>query len=132
MRTTRFLVVVERSGQTINLSVTPTMDSKEGVGTVGWVAEQDAWVAAVAAGSPAAAAGLRSGDVFVNEKGQTLPTGSVQQMILRSDGKPVELTVRRAGAIEKLRRGTGRHTVKRQRPGASASALAVRQFSLSS
>lgn len=93
-------VVVERGGRTLNLSVTPTMDSKEGVGTAGWVAEQDAWVGAVAAGSPAQAAGLRSGDVFVGDKGQTLPTGAVQQKILHSGGKAVELRVRRAGAIE--------------------------------
>ena len=72
-------LVVERSGKMLNLSITPTMDSKEGVGTVGWIAEQDAWVGAVAAGSPAQTAGLRAGDVFVNEKGQTLPTGSVQR-----------------------------------------------------
>jgi regulator of sigma E protease len=95
-------VVVERAGQMVNLSVTPAMDSKEGVGSIGWVAEQDAWVAAVVAGSPAASAGLRAGDVFVNEKGQTMPTGSVQQVILRSQGKPVELTVRREGAIQKV------------------------------
>ena len=95
-------LVVERSGKMLNLSITPSMDSKEGIGTAGWVAEQDAWVGAIASGSPAQNAGLRAGDVFVNEKGQTLPTRAVQHQILSSGGKPVTLHVRRAGSIENL------------------------------
>ena len=34
-------VVVERHGQRVNLSVTPRMDPKEGVGTIGWIGEQN-------------------------------------------------------------------------------------------
>jgi regulator of sigma E protease len=95
-------VVVERAGQTLHFSVTPAMDPKEGVGTVGWTVAQDDWIEAVAPASPAQAAGLRAGDVFVDEKGRPIARANVQQRILHSDGKPLEFTIKRAGGIQKI------------------------------
>ena len=95
-------LVVERAGKTLDLSITPAMDAKEGVGTAGWLVEQDAWVGIVSPDSPAQAAGLRAGDAFVDANGQPVPIGKVQQQILHSNGNPVELAVRRAGAIQKI------------------------------
>jgi len=60
-------------------------------------------VAAVEAGSPAAAAGLRAGDRVVAVDGQTAGTfADVAQLIRSSHGRPVTLTVLRGGRPVKI------------------------------
>ncbi len=93
-------VVVERGGQQINLSVTPQMDPKEGVGSIGWSGEQNVQIGEVRPGLPALAAGLLPGDLFVTVNGQRVVSAiTVQQIVFHSDGKPVDFQVMRNGKL---------------------------------
>jgi regulator of sigma E protease len=94
-------VLVKRKGQDLRLTVTPRMDPKDGVGVAGW--RGDVQVNEVAKGSPAEAAGLRAGDLFINVNGQPVESVlTVQQAITRSGGKPVELELMRNNQLQKL------------------------------
>ena len=94
-------VVVKRNGQELHLTITPKMDSKDGVGVAGW--RGDVQVNEVAKGSPAEAAGMRAGDLFINVNGQPVESIlTVQQAITRSGGKPVELELMRNSQIQKV------------------------------
>jgi regulator of sigma E protease len=94
-------VVVGRRGQALSYSVTPKMDSKEGVGVAGWNGEEDLRVGQVLKGSPAEAAGLRSGDLLlsVNDKPIVSPL-VLQQAIIHSAGSPVQIKLMRGNQIE--------------------------------
>ncbi len=77
------------------------MDPKEGIGVAGW--RGGVQVGEVTKGSPAEAAGLHSGDSFVTVNGQSVASiSTVQQVVFHSGGKPVALTVMRAGQMQKL------------------------------
>ncbi len=76
----------------------------------------------VVAGSAAEAAGLRSGDVFLSVDGRRVETFSeVQRLVATSNGRPIEITVRRDGTEatltarprpqEVVDRISGRHTI---------------------
>ncbi|MFL6414063.1 MAG: RIP metalloprotease RseP [Bryobacteraceae bacterium] len=94
-------VKVRRGGQELSFDVTPRMDSKEGIGTAGW--RGDVQVAEVSKGSPASAAGLKAGDLFIDVNGQPVESVyTVQQAISHSNGKPVELTLMRNNQVQKL------------------------------
>lgn len=94
-------VVVDRKGHKQTLTVTPEMDPKEGVGIAGW--RGGVQVAEVQKGSPAEAAGLRTGDAFVMVNGQAVVSPeTVRQAVIRSAGKPVQITVARAGKMQKF------------------------------
>ena len=92
-------VVIERQNQTLNLTITPAMDAKEGIGTAGW--NGGVQVAAVVKGTPAAAAGLRPGDLFIKVAGQPVTSpDSVRQVILKSGGKPIDFYIDRSGEFK--------------------------------
>ena len=94
-------VVVNRDGKEIKTTITPHMDPKEGVGVAGW--RGDVQVGEVAVGSPASAAGLKSGDIFINVNGQPVQSPlTVQQIIFRSNGKPVQLEMMRDNRMRNL------------------------------
>lgn len=92
---------VERRGARISFSLTPQMDPKEGVGRAGWSGEQNIQVGDVLKNSPAQAAGLRPGDLFISVNGQPVVSSlSIQQSVFHSDGKPVAFEVMRNGHIQ--------------------------------
>jgi regulator of sigma E protease len=94
-------VVIDRKGQKLSVTITPRMDAKEGIGTAGW--NGGVQVGQVLKSSAAQAAGLRPGDSFVSVNGQPVTSPeTVRQAVIRSGGKPIQLTVLRAGQIEKL------------------------------
>lgn len=94
-------VVVERHGNKVDLSVTPKMDPKDGIGVAGW--RGDVQVGDLMKGGPAQQAGLKSGDLFINVNGQPVESIlSVQQAISRSKGSPVELEMMRGGQMFKV------------------------------
>jgi regulator of sigma E protease len=94
-------VELDRRGQKLTVTVTPAMDPKEGIGIAGW--RGGVLVGDVSKGSPAEAAGLRPGDSFIDVNGQPVTSISgVQQVVFRSGGKPIQLTVMRAGQLQKL------------------------------
>lgn len=92
-------VVISRDGKRLEKSVTPRMDPKDGVGVAGW--RGDVQVGDVMKGSPAAAAGLRSGDLFINVNSQPVESAvTVQQAIFKSNGQPVDLEIMRDGHMQ--------------------------------
>jgi regulator of sigma E protease len=94
-------ILVKRNGQKLRLTVTPKMDPKYGIGVAGW--RGDVQVNEVAKGSPAEAAGLRAGDLFISVNGQPVESIlTVQQAITRSGGKPVELEIMRNNQLQKV------------------------------
>ena len=94
-------VVVNRHGRDLHLTVIPRMDPKEGIGTAGWSGEQDVQISEVNPNSPAAAAGLKPGDLLMDVNGKPIVSAvTVQQAIIHSNGRPVELTLMRNGKVE--------------------------------
>jgi regulator of sigma E protease len=93
-------VMVDRHGRQLKLSVTPRMDPKEGIGSIGWIGEQNIQIGEIQAGSPAAGAGLKPGDLFLNVDGQAVASPvTVQHAVVHSEGKPVDLQVVRNGQV---------------------------------
>ncbi len=91
-------VTVLRHGSPMHFQVTPQMDAKEGIGEAGWSGEGAVEVGSVQKGSPAQAAGLKVGDIFVRVNGQ--PVASIigiQQAVFKSHGKPLNFQVTRKG-----------------------------------
>jgi len=90
-------VVVQRNGQRLNLSVTPRIDPKEGVGTIGWD-YQNIEIKDIESGKPAQAAGLKPGDIFVSIDGRLVASRSVvQEAVSHSGGKTMDIQIKRAG-----------------------------------
>lgn len=95
--------VVERHGQKIPFTVTPAMDPKQGIGVAGWGGEQNIQVGEVLENSPAARAGLQTGDLFMMVNGQQVASPvTVQQAIIHSKGKPLDFEVMRGGHLQKF------------------------------
>ncbi len=93
-------VTVLRSGRRISTHVTPRMDQKQGVGEAGWSGELDVQVGTVQKGSPAEAAGLQQGDVFMRVNGQPVASAiTIRQAVFHSDGKPVQFQIVRRGEM---------------------------------
>jgi regulator of sigma E protease len=91
-------VTVDRHGQVLTIPVTPRMDQKTGLGSIGWVGEQNVQIGDIQQGSPAQAAGLKPGDLFLNIDGQAVASPlTVQQAVIHSGGRPIDLQVMRSG-----------------------------------
>lgn len=96
-------VVVNRHGKDIDLAVTPHMDPREGIGVVGWGGATPVEVGDVMPGSPAAEAGLKSGDVFLKVNGKSVASPiAVQQAVLHAVGRPIEFQLLRKGAVRDI------------------------------
>lgn len=94
-------LAVNRKGQLLHLTVTPRMDPKEGIGVAGW--RGDVQVGEVQAGSPAAAAGLQPGDLMISVNHQPVESIlTVQQAIIHSDGRSVDLEILRNGQSQQI------------------------------
>jgi regulator of sigma E protease len=97
-------VVVERGGKTLEFQVTPRMDAKQGVGTAGWNSDQQVQIGQVLKGSPAEAAGLHPGDVFMVVNGRQVTSAiTVQQAVIHSGGKALNFRILRNGQQEDIR-----------------------------
>jgi regulator of sigma E protease len=91
-------VVILRNGQRLNLSVTPRIDPKEGIGVIGWDYE-NIEVKDVEKDSPAQAAGMKVGDIFLSIDGQAVASRTVvQDAVAHSHGNPMDIQVKRNGA----------------------------------
>ncbi|HEX4772202.1 MAG TPA: RIP metalloprotease RseP [Bryobacteraceae bacterium] len=96
-------VVVERKGARLNLTVTPALDPKLGIGDAGWNADPDVELSRVEANMPAAQAGLRPGDLIISINHQpVLTTENVLQQVIQSGGRPAEVLYMRGGQIQKV------------------------------
>lgn len=85
-------LTVERNGTTFTTSVTPKLDRETGAGKIGVYFWSDPLIGSVADGSPAALAGLQSGDRIVSVDGQAIPHSIA--FIKAFDSKPKRATVR--------------------------------------
>lgn len=96
-------LVVERNGQRISLTITPTPHVEDGE-TAGFLdfvpdyGDVPVVVRVVEPGTPASEAGLQAGDVIVAIGGQPVGSGEqVTQFILDHKGQPITLSVNRKG-----------------------------------
>jgi regulator of sigma E protease len=95
--------VIERGGKKLVFTVTPRLDAKEGIGTVGWSGEQNVQIGEVLKGSPAQAGGLQPGDLFMKVNGQAVASAvTVQQAVFHSSGKPLDFQIMRKGKLQDL------------------------------
>lgn len=92
-------VALARDGKVIDTTVTPALDEREGLGSAGWEGRNEIQVVAVTEGMPAAAAGLRKGDLLLRVNGIPIHSSfTLPEMIRKSDGKPVTIEYQRDGA----------------------------------
>ena len=94
-------VRIQRAGKELSFEVTPRMDATQGIGVAGW--RGDVQIDQVAKDSPASAAGLKTGDLFINVNGLAVESAlTVQQAITKSNGKPVEFDLMRDNKLQKV------------------------------
>jgi regulator of sigma E protease len=91
-------VAVLRNGQRLNLSVTPEIDPKEGIGVIGW-GYGNIEVTKVEQGEPAQVAGIQVGDIFLSVDGHAVVSRTtVRDVVAKSEGRQIDVQVRRHGA----------------------------------
>lgn len=100
-------VIVERKtdkGPTTERYVlTPKLDSKTGLGYLGWSEQNETLVAAVSPGMGAEKAGLQKGDVIIAVNGVPLhSTMKLHELVRASAGKPLDVAYARAGERAKV------------------------------
>ncbi|MDR3166955.1 MAG: site-2 protease family protein [Treponema sp.] len=88
---------VEREGKKLDLLVTPELDKSTGAGKIGVYFWTDPVVSAVAAGSPAAIAGLREGDRILKVNGKDFPHTVALLRILQDQPSVLSLEAERDG-----------------------------------
>lgn len=94
-------LVLDRNGKTLHVSLTPRMDPQAGMGTAGWLGGVQ--IGEVSKGMPAAAAGLRPGDLFLKVEGKTVTSPEmVRDAIIKSGGRPVKFEIQRAGQLQEV------------------------------
>lgn len=94
-------ITVDRNGKNLDLTVTPVMDERTGVGSAGWFEKGEVQVGPVTPNMPAAKAGLQQGDLILSAAGH--PIHAVQrfhEIIRGSGGKPVPIELQRNGHIK--------------------------------
>jgi len=91
-------LTIERNGHQFPVTVTPILSEKEGVGDAGWEGQNEIQVASVNEGYPAAAAGLKKGDLLLKVNGIPIHSHyTLPEVIRRSDGKPSTIEYERDG-----------------------------------
>ena len=96
-------ITVERGGKDLDLTVTPVLDERTGVGSAGWFEKGEVQVGPVTQGMPAQKAGLQPGDLIISAAGH--PIHAVQrfhEIIRGSNGKPVVIVFERAGKTREV------------------------------
>jgi regulator of sigma E protease len=96
-------VTLERSGKDLEVTVTPVMDERSGVGSAGWYEKGEVQVGPVTPGMPAQKAGIQQGDLIVSAAGH--PIHAVQrfhELIRGSNGKPVVIEFQRGAETRQV------------------------------
>ena len=107
-------VVVDRNGQKVSLTVTPTAKSENGetAGFLDFLPDYGGLpvvIADVAPGSPAADAGLTEGDRFISIGGQDVKSSAqVTDYIRNHDAQPIAIVVERNGSNVNITTGERR------------------------
>ncbi|MBM3735037.1 MAG: RIP metalloprotease RseP [Acidobacteria bacterium] len=91
-------VTLLRDGAEVKLTITPEIDPKLGVGSIGWAEQSDVLISRVEPGLDAQRQGLRKGDKIVSANGQPIRSAyRLSQVVRASKGSPVEVTYEREG-----------------------------------
>jgi regulator of sigma E protease len=96
-------VTIERDGQRLTITVTPTMDERSGMGAAGWSEQDQVQLGTISPGMPADKAGLKKSDQIVSANGE--PVRSVlrfHDVIRNSGGKPVSIELERNGERKQI------------------------------
>jgi len=95
-------VAVDRDGSRVETTVTPVLDEEVGVGSAGWSGRGHIQIERFTSSeSPAEKAGVKVGDILLAASGQPIHSSfKLQEIISKSEGKPVELRVERPGKQE--------------------------------
>jgi regulator of sigma E protease len=92
-------VTIERGGKSFDKTIVPEAYGVNQMGYAGWVPkEPSVTVTELEKGMPAEKAGIRLGDEILTLDGQPIPAiEAMIETLKRTQGKPVEITVRRDG-----------------------------------
>jgi regulator of sigma E protease len=91
-------LTVERSGKDLDVTVTPVLDERNGIGTAGWTEKGEVQLGPVSAGMPAQKVGLQQGDLILSAAGHPIhATVRFHEVIRGSAGKPVDIEFQRGG-----------------------------------
>ncbi len=122
-------VAVMRGSERLALAVTPQLDEKNGIGTAGWLEQEEVQVAGIEADMPAAQAGLKPDDVLVAVNGQAIRSRpKLHEVILATNGAPIDLVYKRNGVEHSVKltpTKTSTDGVDRMRIGVSLEARMV-------
>ncbi len=92
-------LTILRDGREQTITVRPVAEGRFHVGDIGVMPDVYPAVGSLMPGEPAEAAGLKPGDIIVAINGERVYfPGHVSEHVQKSDGKPLELRVRRNGA----------------------------------
>jgi len=96
-------VWVIRNGERVHLSVTPTLDEKDGIGRLGWTQESEVEIGSISPGMAAQQAGLQRGDILVSANGLPLRSISkLHEIEKETDGRPLDLAYSRNGVEHRV------------------------------
>jgi regulator of sigma E protease len=91
-------IVYVRNGETLETSVTPELDDRNGIGTAGWAEQAEIQIGGVEKGMDAERQGLQRGDILQTVNGHLIrSTYRLREIIKASQGKPVEIVFTRDG-----------------------------------
>jgi regulator of sigma E protease len=91
-----FDVWVNRKGERLHFTITPTYDERIGAGYAGWGQETDVEVAAVVEGMDAQKIGIRPGDIIISANDQPLrSTSKLNELDQNGNGAPVDIVYAR-------------------------------------
>jgi regulator of sigma E protease len=97
-----FDVWVNRKGERLHFTITPTYDERIGAGYAGWGQETDVEVAAVVEGMDAQKIGIRPGDIIISANGQPLrSTSKLNELDQNGNGAPVDIVYARRSKDQK-------------------------------
>lgn len=96
-------VWVVRGGERVHITITPTAEEKQGIGSIGWAQESEIEVAGVLKGMEGERKGLQRGDVLVSVNGQALRSISrLNEIENETDGAPLDLVYARKGQEQRV------------------------------
>src|SRR5512133_2026817 len=94
-------ITVDRGGKRIDLTVTPVLNDRIGVGFAGWDERGQIQLGQVEAGYPAEKAGLKKGDLLLKVNGEPIHSQiKFQEITKNSNGRPIEIEYMRAGELQ--------------------------------
>src|SRR5579862_53370 len=96
-------LTIERSGKDLDVTVTPVLDERSGMGSAGWTEKGEVQLGPVTAGMPAQKVGLQQGDLILSAAGQPIhATVRFHEVIRGSGGKPVTIEFKRDGQAREV------------------------------